>query len=51
MKKGSVSLSRFPLFNHFQIISCEVPLVYRLDNPYSCVFFFLARFIVVVVIF
>ena len=36
IRRDSVSLLRFPFFNHVQAFSCEISLVCRLKYPYSC---------------
>ena len=49
----SVSLFKFPLLNHVQIITCTISLLYLLKNTYSCfsLHFCFLDFLVVVFLF
>ena len=52
IRKESVSLLRFPFFNHVHVFSCKIPLVSRLIKPCSCllsIFFFVDVYVVCIV--
>ena len=36
IRRGSVSLLKFPFLSHVQVLSCEMLFISRLKRPWSC---------------